>query len=472
MGSTDVTTQVAEFVADTSIDAMSDAAREKATKHIVDTVAVMAAGTQSDLSLPLLKYVNSLHSSGESRIVVWGDHVNAEVAALANGTLAHALDYDDCNAPMRAHGSGIALGALFASPAIAGFSGRNLLEAYMVGTEAGSRIAQAVAFTPQADPGWHTTGTMGVFGAVAALSKLNGLQPPDIARALGIAGSMVSGLHRNLGTMTKPLHSGWAARSATAAVSLARFGWTANERILDGNRGFAAVFGRPDADTSSIPSLLANPYVFEEPRFGMSLKLYPCCYATHRAIQAVRELLIEEPLSTDRIQSVECRVVPGGLRPLQYPDPSTGLQGKFSMEYVLATAIVDGSPSLDSFTDAAVRRREVRELMRRIKVAEDEACSASTGGVTFDESLGISMRGAVEVVITEIDGSRHARKVSAAQGSPVDEISWERLREKFDDCLSYAKIDGGVSADVFPQLRDFADLSDVFPVLDLLRASP
>ena len=466
-----VTEAVADFVVRSSLASVPDAVRTKAAKHVADTVAVMLAGTRGDLAGPLRDYVARSGAAGGSRIVGWGDRVTAEMAAFANGTLGHALDYDDANTAMRGHPSAIAVGALLAAPEVAGSSGADFLEAYITGVEVATKISKGMDMGPHNNPGWHITGTMGVFASAGALAKLNGLDRGQIRRALGIVGSMASGLQRNFGTMTKPLHSGWAARSGTAAVDLALSGWTANEEILDGPVSFSAAYAGGTSHPETIGESLGNPYVFAEPQFGMNLKLYPCCYGVHRSIEAIRSLTGGKPADPSTIRSVQCRVLPDGLRPLLYKRPKTGLEGKFSMEYAIAATIIDGTVGFSSFTDDAVSRPAVRELMERLDVAEDPRCGVGEDGVTLPNTYGIGTRGYVEITIEKTDGTREVKRVYAPLGSAARELSWDDLEAKFNDCAAEAGVDPHTAHKAFNALADIESLADITETIATLQVT-
>ena len=191
--------------------------------------------------------------------------------------------------------------------------------------------------------------------------------------AFGIAASMASGLQRNFGTMTKPLHTGWAARSALAAIQLARCGFTAAPDVLEAPAGFFAAYGVETSCPEAAIHRLGNPWVILSP--GLALKRFPCCYAAHRGMDGVLQLRDGLGLNAENLERLECRMPPGGMRVLLYPQPQTGLEGKFSLQYALAAAIIDDPLSIRTFTDEGVARPVVSQLLRRIKVEETTACT-------------------------------------------------------------------------------------------------
>src|SRR3546814_807885 len=241
----------------------------------------------------------------------------------------------------------------------------------MVGIEVGGRVGLGMS-NAHYRRGFHATGTLAIFSAVAALARLTRADEQTAAMAFGIAGSMASGLRCNFGTMTKPFHAGWAAHNAVVAMRLALAGMSANVEVFDVEAGFVDAYGTDQSDMQRTVEALGNPWVFASP--GLALKKYPCIYALHRPIDALLALRAKYSLTPENTDLIECRVAPGVFRPLLKKRPKTGLEGKFSMDYVLAVAVVDGIYDLASFTDAAVRRPEIARAMEKVRGIEHPRC--------------------------------------------------------------------------------------------------
>lgn len=455
---------IAAFINKASLAEMDGDVRGSAARVIADTVAVIVAGTTGDLAGPLRGYVDQQVGMGDARILTWDLPVPNEVAAFANGTLGHALDFDDVVSIIPAHPSAIAVAALLAAEPSVPLSGARLAEAYIVGVEVAAKIGQAIG-PGHYNRGWHATGTIGIFGAIAALAKLLRLDEQQTRRAIGIGTSMASGLQCNFGTMTKPSHSGWAARSALVAVELARCGWTSTETALEGKGGFFAVYGTEQSSAAAIAPSLGNPYVFADP--GVALKQYPCCYAVHRAVDGLRGLL-SGPRAVGDIAAIRCSVPPGGLRPLLYPRPKTGLEGKFSMEYALAATTLDGGLDLRSFADQQVLRPEVAALYDRITVQEEERCSVGDGTVRTNSA---GTKGFVEVTVGFADGSEKTATIYKPKGSPVLPLDWTDIRVKFLGCTSAAGVADASAAEVMDGLENLEEIEDVHALTRLLTAA-
>lgn len=447
------TQAVARFIRGTTFASVPEPVRESARRTIADTVAAFLAGSGGEVAPHLREFLKRNPSPGPAPVIGWGTSVTPEVAAMVNGTLGHALDYDEVTTLYPAHPSVPVLAALLASRAPA-LDGESLITAYATGFEAGGQIARGLGLAHY-HRGWHATGTLALFAALAALAKARDLSEDEIRTAFGIAASFSSGMQRNFGTMTKPLHSGWAARSALVAVELALVGWTANPQILEVPRGYLSLYGNEQSDPEKIAPALGVPWVFVSP--GVSLKKYPCCWALHRGIDAVLQLRAE--LGAENITSLSCHMPPGAFSQVPYMRPATGLEGKFSVPYTCAAALLDGQVTLQTFTDPAVARPEVAALYDRVEVVEDPACNSS------DKSVGGAGDapgeiGYVEVTATTARGQRTLR-VYAPTGSPQHPMTWEEIEAKFADCARSVLMDEAEAAALFAALRKIDACGDV-----------
>ena len=458
------TAAIAEFIVKTTRADFPPGSDEKATKVIADTFAVILAGVSSEVAEPLQRYLEMAGESGASPILGTGRTASPETAALINGTYGHSLDYDDVLSMIPAHPSAVILSALLASMNGDPVSGKNFIEAYIIGVEVGGKVGLGMT-NEHYQRGFHATGTLAMFSGVAALAKLHRLDAPTIQQAFGIAASMASGLRRNFGTMTKPLHTGLAARNALSAVRLAMCGFTAAPDILEAKAGFYSTYGTAESDPDVTARGLGKPFVISSP--GIAVKKFPCCYATHRTIDGV--LTLRERLGFDAgaIDKVICRMPPGGMHVLIYPRPVTGLEGKFSLPYSIAAAVLDGTFTLWSFSDEAVRRAEIAALYERIDTHETPACRGDDP--QFDKRSSGS-RGFVEVEVHLKDGRRDQIRVDVPPGSPSRALTWDDLREKFMDCAKQApRITAAAAEAAFDDLRALNTLSDVRTISNRLH---
>ncbi|HET9663185.1 MAG TPA: MmgE/PrpD family protein, partial [Burkholderiales bacterium] len=430
---TGLTETLARFIHERTLRDLPDGAIDKAKKTIADTCAVILAGSVSELAQPLLRYVERSGERGNAPVFGTSRTASPEVAALVNGTFGHALDFDDVLSMMPGHPSAVILAALCAAPGHRKLPGSRLIEAYALGIEVGGKIGLGIS-VGHYHRGFHGTGTLGIFSALAALAKLQALDSETTRRAFGIASSMASGLQRNFGTMTKPLHTGWAARSALAAMQLADCGFTAAPDVLEAKAGFFAAYGVEQSDTGVTAAHLGAPWVLLDP--GIALKKFPCCYACHRGMDALLELKRRHRFAARDVERLECRMPPGGMRVLAYPRPRTGLEGKFSLEYALAAGALDDKYSLWTFTDEAVQRPQIAALLAQVVAREDARC---TGDDPLFESRSPGSRGFVEVELTLRNGKRDTARVDRPPGHPSRELSWDDMEAKFTDCARHAR---------------------------------
>lgn len=466
---TDVEERLAAFVADTTADAIADGVATtfpdellgQAKRAVLDTLAAMFAGGHSELAGPVLTAMRD--SEPGSQVVVGTDLLTSpERAAIVNGTLAHALDFDDTVSLMPGHPSSVVLPALLATAGQEPRRGADVLRAYVVGHEVATKLGKAIGMDHY-NRGWHSTGTIGVFGAAAGVANLLGLDRVRARHALAIATSMSSGLRVGFGTMTKSLHSGWAAAAGLTAAVLAERGFTGAEHAISGPGGFFEVYGTDTSDATLLLDSLGNPFTLVSP--GVTFKRYPCCYALHRAIDALEHLRAEGVLGGQDVVSVAAHVPPGSMRPLPCHRPTTGLEGKFSMEYALAVGIVDGDFGLGAFTDEAVRRPVIQDLLATVSAVEDPACSP---GDPEGRAGSAGSRGFVEVRV-ELAGGRTVRhRVDNAPGSPTRPLTNAELRAKFDTCWDHAGMPRHDRAAAAQLIERLDEVDDVRVLLTLL----
>lgn len=455
------TRSVAEFVAGTSFDDLPAAVVDAALAPVADTIGALYAGYSGDAGQVLLAHAARTPALPEraGRIVgAAGLHTTPVTAALVNGALGHALDFDDVLAGF-GHPSAPLLAALLALP-VDPLPGRSLIEAYVLGHEVTVRIAEALGPRHYTD-GWHTTCTAGGFGATAAVGKLMGLTADELTTAFGIVASMSSGIQRNFGTMTKPVQAGIAARNGVLAAELAREGLTASTAVLEGRKGFLDVYSDGAADPTRLDEL-GHPFALVDP--GTSLKKYACCYETHRALDAVLEIQQEHRIDPGDLEAIICRVPEGDMGPLLYSRPRTALEAKFSMEYTLASAFVDGRITLATFAEEAVHRTDVRRVMELVDAAEDPENRPEdpSSAHAYPGSGGF-----VEVVV-RAGGQEYRARSEAPSGSPSKPLTDSEIAEKFADCLSVAGIDATTADATLAQLLRLSELDNLNPVLAAL----
>jgi 2-methylcitrate dehydratase PrpD len=416
----EMTERLATFVEETRFETLPAEVVTAAKRAILDTLGVTIAGVEEKGSRILLSSLAP--GTGADAVTVFGTSLRTTPpeAALANGTLGHALDFDDVNVSMRGHPSIPVVAAVLALGEQVGSSGRDALTGFVLGFEVECKLGRAVGPSSYFR-GWHATSVLGAMGATAACARLLGLDVERTRNAFGIAASMASGSRQNFGTMTKPLHAGLAGRAGVEAAGLASRGFTADREIVEAPLGFGALFS-PSGDWQ--PDRLGDlgkPWDLVQP--GIHVKKYPCCHMTHRALDATLSVTGGQPHAASEIDRIEVRVPAGLTSALIHPRPTTGLEGKFSMEYCVAAAILDGGVGLRSFEDVEVRRPSAQELLRKVRVID---VPWSGSGSLPPVCVSVRLR----------DGRLWEAEVTRERGDPQDPLSWEELVEKYRDCAS------------------------------------
>lgn len=458
--------RLAEFVAGVPRRRHAADDIDLATRTVVDTVGVMLAGRRSEAYATLRRYAREAPDAAARHWVAGGPRVaDPETAALVNATLAHALDYDD-SVPGVGHPSGPVLtAALAAAGASSGrLAGRHLRDAVIAGFEVTVRVGRALGATHYYR-GWHTTGTAGCFGAAAAASVVLGADAAQVTRAFGIAGSMATGLRISFGTLTKALHSGVAAQRGWMAAALAATGVTSAGEVFEGNGGFLELHGSHTRVPAEVDDW-DGPLALQRP--GNALKVYPCGYAVARPVEAAIRLAHDHDLTARDVARVRVAVPVGGTVPLLRGWPSSGLTSKFNVKYLVAAALLDRAVTLDTITDEAVTRADLREIGERISVVEEAALRPSDPtGVSSSPATG----GAVEVRVWHVDGRLLTCRVEEPYGGPRRRLSWADIDEKFRGCARYGGYPAAAADAALTRLRHLDAEEDVLAVLGSLRAA-
>ena len=417
------TAGVAEFLVKSRWEDSPPEAVEAARRAILDCLGVMLAGSVEPPARIIQRIAEMEGGTPLATVVGTGRRTGATWAALANGTAAHALDYDDTNFAMMGHPSAPVLSAALAVGELALADGRSLVHAFLLGFEVETTLAEVVN-PPHYYRGWHATCTLGTLGAAAAAAHLLGLDAAQTRVALAVAASQASGLKENFGTMTKPFHAGHAARSGVLAALMAREGWTASEQALEGPQGFFAVLGAGDLRLEHLATL-GRPWKILTT--GVAVKPYPSCACTHSIIDGARELRERHRLRPDDIREVTVGVHASVPNILIHDRPRTGLEGKFSGVFAAAAALVEEHLGLQTFTDAKVQDPAIRGLMSRVKMVVDPS-------IDGDHERHMWTR--VRVHLT--DGRTLEIGPRQVPGHPANPLSATALREKFEECGAIA----------------------------------
>jgi len=453
-----VTGQVVEYLlSEKPIDAKL---RAKAIEHLTDGVAVMMAGSRSEATKKLIGYALTQTHDTTSTILGFLSKTSPEYAALINGASGHADDYDDtqlASSPDRVYGllthpTVPVLASALAAGEYVSCTGAELLEAYVAGFEVECKLAEAI--NPQHYlRGFHTTGTIGAFGAAAASAKLMRLNEEETRYALGITASLSSGIRANFGTMTKPLHAGRAAANGLTASILGKNGFTADRDGLDERWGFLKVLG-DGYSPEKILGKLGNPHSLLSP--GATIKMYPCGSLGQPSMDALLEVLQENDVNAQEIKEIKLRAGPNILEPLRYTAPTDYLQAKFSLQFGLASIALRRKAGLREYTTEFVTSPSTIEMMRRVKTMNDPEIAA----------LGTDkMRSILEVELH--NGKTFRRPADIARGTPEKPLAESDLRDKFRDCASFAYSQDEAN-NIYSKLKNIDKLSNINELNQLL----
>lgn len=439
----DEVSQLANFVA--TFDRFPARALKLARFGFVDWFGVALAGSRWPAARILSDWAREAAEKPLSTVVGRGFKTSPDRAALLNGTFAHILDFDDTHPEVILHTSAPLCAALLAAAEPVRADGRRVLQSYIVGFEAGVRIARAL-WPSHYERGWHMTGTAGSMAAAAGVSRLLGLDAERTAVALSLAATQAGGLRVNFGTMAKSLHAGRAAANGVVSAQLAARGFTAAPNGLSGRLGYISVTAEAGGNPAALASGLGERWEIEENSF----KPFACGLVTHPTIQAVLELRAELGGGVERLESLRARVNPLVLELTGIARPETGLQGKFSIYHAAAIAWVDGKAGEAQFTDEAVRRPEVRAVLGRVQVEAD-------GNLKPDEAV---------VEVTLADGTTYRRSVHGQKGRPANPMTEAELAEKFLD-LAGPTLGMDRAKELLGALSGFEVLPDVGILLEL-----
>jgi len=416
------TARLARHVASAPRD-WPEAARDSAARAFLDTLACMVAGAEEESTR--LAYTTVCQWGEGSATVVGGRPSLAPPwAALVNGVAAHALDYDDVLAPALSHISAVLVPTILALGEAEEADGAAALDAYIVGFEVNALLAEAMNFGHYAQ-GWHTTITMGAPAAAAASARLLGLDAERARAALAMATSLCAGSRSQMGTMTKHLHAGFAAKAGILAAGFAASGMSAAEEAYEGPWGFETQFGGPGArPLASVLDRLDGPPALL--RHGLWVKPYPCCASAHRPIDAARALKDEEGIDPARIARVEVTLSEIAKGNLFYPEPRLPHEARFSLNHCVAVALAKGRVEPADFMAETIADPGIAGLRCRVtsEIDPDQPGSAAPG----------RENGCARVTVTLDDGRKLAREVAAPRGHPDRPLDDAELEAKARAC--------------------------------------
>ena len=443
MGATDT---IAKWIVNTTYEDIPPDAIRVANESCFDVIGVILAGSAQPVGDIIKKYVADQGAAPQATVLSSGSQSSVANAALANGTMGHALDYDDFGG--FGHPTVAIFPALLAIGEHSGATGRDLLEAYVIGCEVGLALQHATKYK-QMDKGFHSTAVIGRLACTAACAKLMKLDHGQTVMALGMAGSMASGLIHNFGTMTKPLHAGLTCRDGVTAAQLAQRGLTAGEQIIEHPFGFATtVLGEGIYDLDEMAENLGKPYRVQD---ALMIKKYPCCGGNHAMLDSLFSLMRDNDFTYEDVASAEVDQSYYSVVML-YQDPDDELKGKFSAKFNVAAALVAGEIAVDTFTQEKIADPTINETMgkvrTRVMAKSEEMLTRSDDGH--------------KIKITLKDGRvfEHVTARADILGSQKNPWGFENIKAKFQENVALVLSQEGVE-DAVNAWSDILQVTDV-----------
>ncbi len=455
-----VTKAVVDFIQSARLDDFPSDALTIGKRCIIDGLGVMLAGSVQPASRIVTDYSTAFDANPEA--TAFGRQpfqTSAAQAALVNATAGHALDWDDTQLATSAdrifglltHPTVPPLVAAMAIGEREQVSGRDFLEAFLTGFEVECKIAEAIN-PSHYKQGFHTSGTIGTFGAAVATAKLLKLDADALEHMLAIAASSASGIRVNFGSMTKPLHVGRAAQNGIVAAELAARGFTGGRDALDPPWGFFSTFSHGQGfDEDRILSVLGDPHTIVSP--GVSIKPYPCGVLGHPTMDAMRRLVIDNDVDPKNITAIRVRAGSNILNPLRYDIATNELEAKFCPAFMVGAIALRRKAGIAEFNDEFVQSDEVQAMMRKVTRVLDADIEAQGWE---------KIRSTVEVDLA--DGSTLVQEADDRyRGGPDLPFTRDELFEKYSDCATLLLDDAAITtsfelAESVEQLPNLSEL--------------
>jgi 2-methylcitrate dehydratase PrpD len=410
-----VTERLAVFGLETSYRSFPKEVIHQGKRCFLDLIGVALGGAYQPLGKILAKMVKDFGGKPQATVLGHGFRTSVMNAALVNGAMAHALDFDDTYIGA-GHPSAPVIPAVLSVAEWKGLSGKSALEAFILGYEVEVRIGMGMG-NKHYDRGWHSTSTIGRFGAAIAAGKLLGLSLEEMKMALGLAGTQASGLRLVFGTMTKPFHAGKSAYDGVLSAILAQRGFTSAPNIIEGKKGYLEVLG-DDSKLEPMVKGLGGKYEV----LNNTFKPYAACLLTHPTIEAVIEMRNKYNLEPEKVEAIQCDVGEFCLDSAGEKEPKTGLAGKFSTYYCAALALAEGAAGEDMFTDKKVLNPKMIALRKKVKALVVPGYKSTEAKVT----------------IATKEGKKYSASVDIPKGDPRNPPTDEELETKFRSLASYA----------------------------------
>jgi 2-methylcitrate dehydratase PrpD len=427
--------------------------------HILDTLGVALAGSMTPWAKIVADWAKGRSAPGNATILRTWEKTECTTAALVNGTFSHSLDYDDD--PGLCHIGAVVVPASLAVGEEKRISGRELVTAVNVGYDVVTRVEEAFNGEKMFSRGFHPTAVCGVFGAAACASRITGLTSEETANALGIAGSFASGLMEFIadGSMTKRIHTGWAAQAGISAASLAARGFTGPKSIFEGKFGLRAYSG--NFRGSKLLRDLGKRFDV----LNSGLKKHPSCLYNAPAIDAILELVENGVIDRENVKRIDVNVRKAAFALVGDPihrkqNPTTILDAQMSMPFCLASAVVDRELCLRQFSRQKISDRRILELARKVWVTADRKLDR------------LPPNNLTTIINIKLNDGRKIRRVKEHYyGEPCHPLSEEDVVRKFKECAGMV-MKPEDTEQLARSILKVESVPDVAMLLDVFRSGP
>ena len=428
---------------------------EVSKQIMLDGLGVMHAGAGEPLGVGRISiaYVQAMGGEPQASVITSGFKTSMLNAAYANGCIAHALDFDNTHYPPN-HPTSPTLPAILALAEHYKLTGRAIIEAIVSAYEVQGRLRLASTGLATGR-GFHKPGTIGLFGAVAAATRLLSLDQQQALMAFGVAGSRAGSMSINTGTMTKSSHSGHGARMGVECAMLAKMGWTASADVF-GPKGFFDTFMPGDADPQLLVKDFGAPLRMLDP--GVGFKLYPCNGFTQRPIDAALALRDQYQIRAADIERVE--ITHPRFDYVNRPQPKSGLDAKFSVQYTTLVALLDGEVSIDTFTDARLFAPDIAALLPKVHFRADDTIPLDKAKLHIIVTVWLKDGREVSKMIDN--------KVTGWLGSKGNPPTREQRLKKFFACTRHALRESAAER-MLALVEQLESLPDVLEIMDIAR---
>lgn len=417
-----LTNLIVDFIVDTEFKDLPKQPPEATKKLLIDTIGVALAGSGAARVKPTIELMREWGGKGESTLWVYGDRLPSPHAAMINGMMAHALDFDDTHANVGIHaGASVIPTALAMAECVQGVNGRNLIASIVLGVDIASRLGLSIL---EPDKGWHLTMTCGTFASAAVAGKLLRLDREKVWNALGIAYSQTAGTLQSVidGALTKRIQPGFTARAGILSAFLAAKGITGSRDFFEGKYGLFPLYHSNGYDSRVVTKNLGSTFEIS----NLAIKPYPCCRCAHAPIDAILDMIEETNVSLEEVDKID---VYGSqaMKDLCGKPFEVGKDGQvdaqFSLQYLMVSAISRKRVGIEDFSREAVQDISLASHTKKVKVI-----------VPPD----ISTRFAARIEVKKKNGDVLSKRVDFPKGQPENPMNWEECVEKFKRCSTYA----------------------------------